>query len=225
MSSSKLEITNGKVRNPITKRFVSISGHTYAKLVRDKILDVSKYETNQVIYAGPNAKEFLENVNKDNLKIPSNKTLYTRGDKVMTRNKRVSKDQIKQKMRELTIELYKDNKDLFKNKTPEEVVDLVNQLVMERMVEEGNNPVKEKMLYIAENLGSDTDSDSEMEEFELDETDGEEEVEVTDSEEDSEDEGDELLEDGGCETCDEEETEEEKKEDKKLIDSFKILKT
>jgi len=171
-SSNILEVANIKgvlkVTNPKTGRKVGVGSSTFRLLVKNKILDIRDWESNQVIYEGSsmdNAREVASKLNHEAMGIPKNKTVYVKNRKVMTRNRRVSRENVNQKMRELTIDIYRESPHLFVGKSPEEVVQLVNQLVMNKMVSDGNSSVKEKMLYIAENLEDsdefDTDDDGE----------------------------------------------------------------
>jgi hypothetical protein len=169
-TSSILEVTNKngilKVKNPRTGRWCGVGSQTFKSLVKDQILNVEHWESNQVIYAGPNAKEIVKGLNPSSMGIPASKTVYVKNDKIMTRNKRVSREEVNAKMKELTMEVFKENPAKFKGLTPEEVVELVNKLVMERMVSGGNNSIKQKMMYIAENIYSDEEeTDGEEEEY------------------------------------------------------------
>jgi hypothetical protein len=169
-TSSILEVTNKngilKVKNPRTGRWCGVGSQTFKSLVKDQILNVEHWESNQVIYAGPNAKEIVKGLNPSSMGIPASKTVYVKNDKIMTRNKRVSREEVNAKMKELTMEVFKENPAKFKGLTPDEVVELVNKLVMERMVSGGNNSIKQKMMYIAENIYSDEEeTDGEEEEY------------------------------------------------------------
>lgn len=186
-TSSILEIVNKngilKVKNPKTGRFLGVGSQTFKSLVKNQILDVRDWETNQVIYEGPNASEVIKGINTSTLGIPASKTVYVKSGKILTRNKRVSREEVNQKMKELTIEVFKEDPTKFKGLSPEEVVEMVNKLVMERMIAGKNNSIQQKMMYIAENIYSDSEDESEFSYTDGDEASDTEDVEEEDEEE------------------------------------------
>lgn len=157
-----LEIRNGKVLNPITSRWVSIGSSTYNKLVRDNILDVSKYEVNKVIYSGVDAKKVMKNLKVD---VGKNKTLYVKNDEIRMRNKRVKKQEIRKRSKELALEVYKDNPDLFVGLSIPEVKSLLENLVSQKLVSGtySNPRIQSSWKYIVENIDSESSSDEEDE--------------------------------------------------------------
>lgn len=158
IEKTSLEIIGNKVRNPITKRLISINGATYRKLCIDKILDVSQYTSaNNIIYEGPNAKDFMANVNKDALNIPKNKTLYVKDNRVLTRNVRVTKKMIDDKSKEIGLEVYRKNPELFVGLSPEQVTNLIQRLVKEELIRDKSSEISKKMQFVIDNISDDSD--------------------------------------------------------------------
>ena len=192
------ERNGNKVRNPITNRWIIIGGPTYNKMLSDKANGVKPYTKNKVIYEGTEseAKNVIMNLKKNKTPLYPGKELVLRKNKVMTKNKMVTKQMIKERSKELAIDIYKENPDMFAGLTPEQVVIKIQEIIKERLIR-GNNEVSQKMQYIIENIESEDDSEYEDEsEYE----DGEEIAEETEtgeiSDEEKESEGVELEEDG-----------------------------
>lgn len=191
----QLEISNikgtMKVKNPVTGRFIAVNGPTYRRLCADKILNGDNYTDNRVVYKGDNCDAVLKSLNKTLVDIEPSEELYARNGAIRTRKKKVTKLQIDTKMKELVIEIYKRTPDIFKGKTPQEVVDIVQQLAIEEMVSDGTSSIKEKMLYIVENTEEDEEGESEDSDSEYDE---EYDSDGYEADSDKSEEGKEMLE-------------------------------
>lgn len=170
----KVEMKENKIKNPITGRWISIGAPTYKKLVRDKILNIDFYEKNNVIYAGNNAREVFENMNKNNLNIPSGKTVYVRNNKILTRNKRISKKDLEVKSKELALEIYREQPHLFVGLTPKECKMVIQQEIHKKMVSDKPSSIKTQMSYIIDNVSTDEDLSDTEDESEYESEDGEE---------------------------------------------------
>jgi hypothetical protein len=141
------------------------------------MLDVSHYtETNHVIYRGSNTAEVAKGLE---VNLPKNKVMVVHKDKIVTRNRRITRQEIADKSKELAIEIYRENPDKFIGLTPYEVNMLMSQLINEKMLDPKPSQVKTKMEFIIQNI---EESDSEESEYSDEEYSGSEDYSESDEE-------------------------------------------
>ena len=165
MTSNGLEINtiNGvqKVKNPLTGRFIKIGSALFKKLVRTNIIDSGDFEENNVIYKGLDAEKVLNRLNKGALNIPKGKVVYATNGKIMTRNKRVTKEEIRQKTQEIGMQIYQENPSRFVGLSVQQTRELINQLVSQKLVDPNfkESKVVKDMNYVIDHIDPDTSED------------------------------------------------------------------
>jgi len=206
MLQHKLLIKGEKFQNPKTMRWCKLGGPLFKKLIRDKVIyEGSSSSDNQVVYEGEDAADVMKRLN---IPLPEGKTLYMRGGKIMTRDKRISAELIKEKSQMLGRQIYLENPHLFTGLSPSKVQQKILELIGEKMTTTTDSRIKREMTFIIDNIAIDGYESSDLE------IDEEEEVEE-----------EKVLEDAGMEdTASESESESDIPEEKKVKPKSKKIK-